>query len=511
MIGLVEKKELVYRLLDQGYLVSKNSIEKLQEIDTSKISDKCLVINEKSSTLAPDTSWQELDNAIVHVEKGRANVNISDLHTEHVVDKTKYGNSINVVFSYDKKAEKKREIKDFVQYFNKRYEAIKKILKQRQELQNCVSIARVYGRREKDTASIIGIVMDKRFSKNGHLMLTIEDKTGSIRVLVSKNKPAIFEEAKHIVLDEVIGVTGNNGDKIVFADKVFWPDVPVTNELKKHTEEDYAIFMSDMHVGSKYFMKEEFDKFLKWINAKVGSDGQKVIAKKVKYIFISGDLVDGCGIYPGQEEELEITDIYEQYAECAKLLSQIPKEIKIIICPGNHDAMRIAEPQPKFYEDFSKPILDLPNATIVSNPSVINIGATETFQGFNVLLYHGASFDYYVSNVEYLRAQGGYHRADLIMKFLLKRRHLAPSHTSTLYIPETSYDPLMISNIPDFFVTGHIHNAPIVTTYRGVHLISAGCWQSTTKFQEKVGHEPGPCRVALANLKTRQVKILRFG
>ena len=47
---------------------------------------------------------------------------------------------------------------------------------------------------------------------------------------------------------------------------------------------------------------------------------------------------------------------------------------------------------------------------------------------------------------------GGYHRADLIMKFLLKRRHLAPSFKSTPYHPSHKEDPLLIKKIPDFFV-----------------------------------------------------------
>jgi len=95
------------------------------------------------------------------------------------------------------------------------------------------------------------------------------------------------------------------------------------------------------------------------------------------------------------------------------------------------------------------------------------------------------------------------------MKFLLKRRHLAPSYSSTLYIPDNKTDPLFIEKEPDFFVTGHIHKTA-VSNYKGITLISGSCWQSKTPFQEKVGHHPEPCRVPLANLKTREVKILKF-
>ncbi len=48
----------------------------------------------------------------------------------------------------------------------------------------------------------------------------------------------------------------------------------------------------------------------------------------------------------------------------------------MIICPGNHDAMRIAEPQPELYRDFAAPLYELPNAIMVSNPSIVNIGSS---------------------------------------------------------------------------------------------------------------------------------------
>jgi len=92
----------------------------------------------------------------------------------------------------------------------------------------------------------------------------------------------------------------------------------------------------------------------------------------------------------------------------------------------------------------------------------------------------------------------------------LQRRHLAPTHTSTLYIPETTKDPLTIEKIPDIFATGHIHKS-IASHYKSITLICGSCWQSKTAFQEKVGHNPEPSRVPIVNLKTREAKILKFG
>jgi len=95
------------------------------------------------------------------------------------------------------------------------------------------------------------------------------------------------------------------------------------------------------------------------------------------------------------------------------------------------------------------------------------------------------------------------------MRFWLKRRHLAPTHTSTLYIPETEKDPLVIDKIPDFVVTGHIHKA-MIANYRNITLICGSCWQEKTSFEEKMGLHPEPAKVPLINLQTREVKILNF-
>ncbi|MBI2147508.1 DNA-directed DNA polymerase II small subunit [Candidatus Woesearchaeota archaeon] len=415
---------------------------------------------------------------------------------------------VNIIFTYDEE-EKKRDVQDFVSFFNLRYAALRRILEHRQELQGAMSISRLQARKESGPVSIIGLIAEKNVTANNNIVLTLEDPTGQAKVLINKTKAEVYQAAKELVHDEVIGVTGTAKDSIIFANGLIHPDVPLNKELKKAPEESYALFLSDIHVGSKYFLPDEFEKFLSWIRGEAGTDEQRDVAAKVKYIFFVGDLVDGVGVYPAQEKELIIPDIYDQYKEYARLVSKIPPHIKLIMCAGNHDAIRMAEPQPRHDHDFSKPLYDLPNITIVSNPSLVNIDACDGFPGFDVLLYHGYSFDYYIANVDHIREQGGYDRADLVMKFLLQRRHLAPTHTSTLYVPYSAKDPLVIEKVPDIFASGHIHKA-VAATYRNVTLISGSCWQSTTAFQEKMGHKPEPARVPAINLKTRQVKMLKF-
>lgn len=490
-----KKREIIGIFLKKGILISSELINKINDYNNiSKISELL------KSRQDEDLAITELDLNKIFEE---AKTQKAEPNEEKQEDKVK------IVYSY-REEPKKREPQDFVDYFSNRYKAIERILKQRQELKNTVSISKIANKKEKESLSVIGMVSDKQTTKNGNLLLVLEDPTGQKKVIINKNKPALFNEAKDIVLDEVIGVAGVNVDTIIFANNIIWPDTPTNKELKKSTEEKYALFLSDLHVGSSKFLPDDFEKFLKWINGEMGNEQQRHIAKNVEYIFIAGDLVDGCGIYPEQDKELIIKDIYQQYKECAELLKQIPQHIPLIICPGNHDAMRISEPQPPLPKGFSGPVYELSNALMVSNPSMVNVCSSSSFAGFDVMMYHGYSFDYFVAEVDSLRNQGGYDRADLIMKFLLKRRHVAPTHQSTLYIPDTKKDPLVIEKVPDFFLSGHIHKSA-TANYRNTTLICGSCWQGKTLFQEKVGHNPEPSRVPIVNLQTRDVKILKFG
>ena len=185
--------------------------------------------------------------------------------------------------------------------------------------------------------------------------------------------------------------------------------------------------------------------------------------------------------------------------------------MKIIICPGNHDAVRLAEPQPVLDYDIAKPIYELENVVVVSNPAIVNVGKEGDFEGFDILMYHGYSYDDYSANVESIRFSGATisDRTNMVMKFLLQKRHLAPTHGSTLFIPDPDEDDLVIDTVPDFFVSGHIHKANI-TQYGKVTKISGGCWESITPFQIKAGHSPEPGKVPIVNLKTRATKILKF-
>jgi len=483
-----KKKEIVGFLVGRGVLVNADFLTKLQDPE---------IVEDIHSKLEQNPEPQQILEFTKEEETERAKLNTAE-------------SKVNVLWEY-KTEYNKRKIQDFVNYFNARYKLLEKMLVHRPEMQNITSIARLINKQDKETVSIIAMITEKRMTKNENLIVTVEDNTGQINVIFSKNKQELFSRAKDIVLDEVVGIVCSTGDNILFANNLLFPDIPLQTELKKAPDEAYALVVSDMHVGSIWFEGERFERFLKWINCEAGNEEQKEVASKVKYIFMPGDLVDGIGIYQGMEKHLDIPDIYKQYEKGIELLKKIPKHIWLIISPGNHDVGRMAEPQPALSKDYTQELWEMPNVIMTCNPSFINIHASKDFPGFNVLMYHGYSYDYYAEAVESIKTSGRHlsERVDLVMKFMLQRRHLAPSHATSLYIPDAKTDPLVIETVPDFFISGHVHKAA-VSSYRGVSIICGSCWQGQTDFQDKVGHIADPGKVPVINLKTRQIKLMRF-
>ncbi len=397
---------------------------------------------------------------------------------------------------------KKVEVSDFVSHFKNRFMEMRGILQNHSELESLVSINKIFGNHQK--ISIIGMIIDKSVTKNKNIIFEVEDTTGRIKVLINKNKAEVYEKAENAALDSVLGFRGSGNEEIFFAEDIIYPD-SILPERKNSSKEEFVAFIGDLHFGSKRFMKDNFLKFIDYLNGSFKEDSDY---KKIKYLFLAGDVVTGIGNYPNQEKDLEIMDLEEQFIGLSELLSKIRKDITIIISPGNHDGVRVMEPQPIFDEKYSWPLYEMENVVLIPNPCYVNIGGKNDFSGFNILVYHGFSYPYYANNIPSLIHKKAMNCPEEIMKYLLKNRHLAPTHASTQYFP-LEKDGLLIREIPDIFVSAHTHKCG-VSYYNNILVVSVSCWEEMTPYQEKFGNIPDHCKVPIFNLKTRRVKILDF-
>ncbi len=507
--------EILNLVREKGLLLEKDLFEMLERFDDVNLAEGFLDSLERASGKKIITS-SNLNNNVSYVreivkdlpgemksvaEKTFVKLGISlEMKKElHFKEKDKPEEAGYKIFYSDTKNEKKVDVKDFVGHFRARYQQIQRMLMQRPGLENLVSINKISGERKSFT--IIGIVSEKRKTKNKNLIIKFEDLTGSINALVKLESDA-FEKADELQMDDIVAVRASGNREIVFVQDIVFPDA---YKEKTFLEEDYCIaFISDIHAGSAKHLGKEFSNFLEWINSR------DELAEKIKYIFFVGDNVDGVGVFPGQESLLSLKSLKEQYSLLADYLKKIPKRITMFMCPGQHDSVRVPEPQPAIDSYYGKELYDIPNLILVSNPSMIKL--VEKGKEFKILMYHGASIHSFINEIAELRKLKAHSCPAKAVRHMLKRRHLAPMHgvsNSIVYVPNPKRDPLVIDEVPDVFCTGEVHRLDI-ENYNGVLIITGSCWQAQTDFEEKVGNIPDPCKIPVLNVRTRELKILDF-
>src|SRR5436309_12140546 len=253
--------------------------------------------------------------------------------------------------------------------------------------------------------------------------------------------------ARKIVRDQVIYIQARKSTgPLLVAESIVLPEIP-DRKPNHANEEIYAALISDVHVGSKVFLENEFRRVLSWLNGEIGTSNQREVAERVKYVLIGGDLVDGIGIYPRQEVDLAVPDIYEQYRIAAKFVSEIPEYMEVVLIPGNHDAVRQALPQPAISRDFAGPVYDSRKTISLGDPAEVRL------HGVHFLLYHGTSLMDIVSSVPGL----DYQRHVEIMAYQLKMRHLAHEYGKQTPIATAPEDQVVVDSVPDRLQCGHSH------------------------------------------------------
>ncbi|MDA4111676.1 MAG: metallophosphoesterase, partial [Thaumarchaeota archaeon] len=239
-------------------------------------------------------------------------------------------------------------IEVFPQLFKSRYEKIMRILAERPEGRQLTKVSRI--NKEKGNTKIAGLVFSRKPTKNG-IEFTLDDDTGNVSVLALS--PEAKKAASEIALDQCVLVEVEAVQGRLILKSVIQPDIPmkVASTSKKTV---YAVFLSDLHIGSNKFLEGAFNRFLEWIagRGRISEEDEEII-RRLKYIVIGGDVVDGVGVFPNQEYELTERDVFKQYEMVSQKLRLVPKNLQMFVIPGNHDATRQALPQPMIPKKYA--------------------------------------------------------------------------------------------------------------------------------------------------------------
>ena len=540
---MVESEEFVKRFLNLGIHLTDGALETFDDSSSEEIEKVLRNLkdgDDRPTVLTEDEIYDILSSEEVVSSKRSLNKNCGvDLESESSLDESarrddKYNKVLSegdVIFRDEEeeegrievlknitgKSSSEGEVEDFVGFFRNRFEKLKNILRSREGFQSYTQLENIV-RHEGEDVNLVGMVNERRETRKGDWIVEIEDPTGKAVVFVkdSERNGDIVESVERIVTDEVIGVKAHvpqdldsgNRNPLVFGNEIFYPDIPISKSSEENNGQNalnpsgYVVLLSDLHVGSSEFLPDAFENFTKWINGSAGNKKQKKIAENVKYILIAGDLVDGIGVYPGQQKELNIEGISDQYQKVAELLSKIPDDILIIACPGNHDAVRLAEPQPALYTEVASPLRKV-NVKLVSNPALLSI------EGVKFLMYHGMGFDDLIASDPELDREN----VRKPMTKVMMKRHLAPVYGEpmggrTPFSPEED-DYLAIDEVPDILHCGHLHKYG-VCEYRGVRLVNSATFQAQTRFMKRQGVNPTPGHVPIVDLESKKVRAINF-
>ncbi len=382
----------------------------------------------------------------------------------------------------------------FGRLFQDRYERLYSIIGGRLDTKNTANASATKNLPPGKKVKVAGLLAD-RSSRRGTVELKIDDPSGTIKILCQDKLAE--KAAMEAPLDSMVVVEVSKGKSgQLFTSSVVLPDVPGRRPVSS-SHRVYAVLLSDLHIGSRMFLSDDFRRFIQWLN---GGLGDKDVVGRVKYLVVAGDLVDGVGVYPGQEYQLAEKDPKKQYEIAADLLKQVPGHIQIVVAPGNHDAVRQALPQPAVPVDLAESLYAMENLRWVGDPAYVKL------HGVTFLIYHGKSLDDVIATAPGLT----YDRPTDAMKLLLRARHLAPTYGKRTALSPELRDFLVIDPVPDVLHAGHVHTFGELN-YRGTLLVNSGTWQAQTSFQSNMGLEPTPSIIPVLDLSTLKSVRRNFG
>jgi DNA polymerase II small subunit len=495
-VQLQVEKEIVKYVSGKNAFIDEKAVSLLtgkdnfREIVDELLSENVLFINQES------------------VEKKLLRTKLDEVGTKNIIVQNKLFRPkakeaearLRLITKRDVTGQSKSEgtTKDFLGYFRRKFHLLEQMLKRRQGI-NPRPISKLKLTQKGKPVDIIGMVFRKWVTKNGHIALQLEDLEGQCIALILKDEANLKTLAERIMVDGVIAVKAVKWNQdIIIVKEVFWPDIPI-RQSKLVESELYIASTSDLHIGSKLFLEKEFNSFLNWLNGRQGSEKEREKAGRIKYLVISGDVCDGVGIYPSQFNELAIKDIYEQYKEFSRLIMQIPEYIEILICPGQHDAVRWADPQPAIPKEYVKELYERDNVYFVGSPSWVEI------EGLKTLIYHGGALHDLIGSVGFLNSE---HPEKAMIEALKKRDIMSTYGKKQPYVPEKE-DYMVVREEPDLVYIGDMHHNAY-GNYRGTTVINSGTWQARTDYQVKLGHVPTPGIVPLYEMATGKISERHF-
>ncbi|NIO44078.1 MAG: hypothetical protein GTN36_00790 [Candidatus Aenigmarchaeota archaeon] len=188
-------------LINLGFLVDEKIADKIEALSEEELYNLVEILKK--------------ENVFIINEENLRSVLVGDVKILRIFKKTE-----------------KFTVQDFVKNLNNRYTFLQDVLMKKLKLSNIVSI----NKGNVGNLTIIGLVKEKQ-EKDNNFVISLEDSTGEIKTLATKKL------GERVNLDDVIAVSGRVTNKILFIDKLLFPDVPLKPVV--YSREPVKIVLSD--------------------------------------------------------------------------------------------------------------------------------------------------------------------------------------------------------------------------------------------------------------------------
>ncbi len=166
-------------------------------------------------------------------------------------------------------------VKGYNALFSSRFNKLKRIISDRPEAKKLKSIATVKNYKKLKMTCMYVVSLQQKNTERNITKILLEDPSGSFEGIIFDNE--LQKSAGTLLLDQFVmarvGFGKNSG--LIIKDLIL-PDIPDQPKNKSETEA-YVVFLSDLHIGSKYFMEDEFAEFISWLSS------PDPVARKIRF------------------------------------------------------------------------------------------------------------------------------------------------------------------------------------------------------------------------------------
>ncbi|HYA22011.1 MAG TPA: hypothetical protein VEG31_02430, partial [Thermoproteota archaeon] len=267
----IPASDVVNRILSEGLFISKDALDLLRTSVTRDIYEKA-VVSAIQMARQERASAVEVRHVMAAISVSRGEVVEVGIKTREALGK-EIEPEVEVMYSPRDTMPVSDSVSSRVDYFQSRFRQLQRILMSRPDFSSPAPVGEISKANSQAPFKTIAMIL-----KKDNRRMEVEDLKDSATLYMPKNPdPELEEKLSYLVVDMVVGLELRKFQGAVFINDVVLPDVPDTPP-KRTRDAIVTLLLSDLHVGSQYYLEKEFAALADWLSGLKGTSSSQAIA-----------------------------------------------------------------------------------------------------------------------------------------------------------------------------------------------------------------------------------------